>query len=779
MTGQRSVGRTLLAGGLFLLAASCKDATAPSVPVPTTLFPSAGTVSFTALGQSQTLTATVLDQNGSPLPTAPIQWASSADAVATVQGGLVTATGNGTATITVASGTASAQILVSVAQVPASMSLSVASATFAALGDTSRVVATVLDAGGSAFVGAPVTWSVLDTLVAVVGGDGLLTAVADGSTQLVAISGAALATAAVTVAQAPSAVMLSADSVAMGALGDTVALAAFVTDAGGSLLAQPLVTWASADTSVVKVSPAGVVTAVANGSALVTATSGTAAGQAQVVVRQIAATLTLLPDSLVLKDPGDTAQLGLTAFDARGAVIAAPSIAWSSADAAVAGVDSTGLVTAVEAGTVLISAEVDGVVGQRSVRVEPEVTLVAAGPTTLSGQVATQLSLSVRVEDLLGAGYGGATVSWSAGSGSITSGATVQSDAAGYASAVWLLGTGSGGQTATASIESRGSVVEVAFGATGLPGPAVSAALVADSILLSGIGETAVLGPTYTDQYGNPTTGSGVVWESRDPGVASVSSEGLVTAMWGPDSTWVVASLGSPVDSLLVTVALRGAITVTFDDGFIDAYTNAWPVFQELGMIGNIAVNPAQVGFPAYMDKAMLDELHAAGFSIVSHTMTHDSLTTATLGELDYELRLSQEWIEAQGYGGGNVFVVPYHDWGTRERDAVAVYYQAARGTSANSTVPDTLVSWKPDDPYDLTGIDADQLPFTTVQGRDRLRQMLQRTVDEGVFLDVFFHWLDAADVDAFRQTLAVIDEFRDRVLPYRQLYPENARSVI
>jgi hypothetical protein len=175
----------------------------------------------------------------------------------------------------------------------------------------------------------------------------------------------------------------------------------------------------------------------------------------------------------------------------------------------------------------------------------------------------------------------------------------------------------------------------------------------------------------------------------------------------------------------------------------------------------------------------MLDELHAAGFSIVSHTMTHDSLTTATLGELDYELRLSQEWIEAQGYGGGNVFVVPYHDWGTRERDAVAVYYQAARGTSANSTVPDTLVSWKPDDPYDLTGIDADQLPFTTVQGRDRLRQMLQRTVDEGVFLDVFFHWLDAADVDAFRQTLAVIDEFRDRVLPYRQLYPEHARSVI
>jgi hypothetical protein len=178
------------------------------------------------------------------------------------------------------------------------------------------------------------------------------------------------------------------------------------------------------------------------------------------------------------------------------------------------------------------------------------------------------------------------------------------------------------------------------------------------------------------------------------------------------------------------------------------------------------------------MTKANLDELHAAGFSIVSHTMTHDSLTTTTLGELDYELRVSQEWIDAQGYEGGNVFVVPYHDWGTRERDAIAVYYEAARGISANSTVPDTLVSWKPDDPYSLTGIDADQLPFTSPAGRDHLRQMLQRTADEGVFLDVFFHHLQLADVDAFRETLAIIDEFRDRVIPYRQLYPKYARSV-
>jgi hypothetical protein len=776
---RRRVVSALVVGGIALLATSCKDATGPVVPVPTTVVPSAGSVSLTALGESQTLSATVLDQGGAEMSGAALTWVSSAASVATVSSGLVTAVGNGSATITVTAGGAAAQILVSVSQVAASMSLSSASATLSALGDTSRVTATVRDGGGSVFVGATVTWSVLDPLVATVT-DGLITAVGNGTTQLVAISGATLATATVTVAQAPSAVMLSADSVSLGALGDTVSLSAAVSDAGGSPVAQPSVVWTSTDSLVARVSSIGVVTAVANGSAVVTATSGTAVGQAQIVVRQIAASLMLLPDSLVLQDPGDTAQLALSVADAGGSVIAAPSIVWTTTDAAVASVDSTGLVTAVEAGTALVSAAVDGVVAQRSVRVEPEVTLVAAGPATVSGQVATQVSLSVRVEDLLGAGYGGATVSWATGggSGSITSGARVTSDESGYASAVWLLDTVAGAQTATASVESRGNVVEVAFAATGLPGPAVSAALVADSILLSGIKETAFLGPTYRDQYGNVTAGSGMVWTSRDPGVATVSPDGLVTAMWGPDSTWVVASFGGLADSLLVTVALRGAITVTFDDGFLEAYTDAWPVFQEFGMIGNIAVNPAQVGYPAYMTKAQLDELHAAGFSIVSHTMTHDSLTTTTLGELDYELRVSQEWIDAQGYEGGNVFVVPYHDWGTRERDAIAVYYEAARGISANSTVPDTLVSWKPDNPYELTGIDADQLPFTTVAGRDHLRQMLERTAAEGVFLDVFFHHLQPADVDAFRQTLAIIDEFRDRVLPYRQLYPKYARSV-
>ncbi|HUF76047.1 MAG TPA: polysaccharide deacetylase family protein [Longimicrobiales bacterium] len=408
-----------------------------------------------------------------------------------------------------------------------------------------------------------------------------------------------------------------------------------------------------------------------------------------------------------------------------------------------------------------------------------ELTLEAAVATSLTGTVATELALSVRVRESGGGAYAGAEIAWSTdpGSGSIASEAVSTSDATGHAAALWLLGTEAGQQRATARLTSFGRTAEVLFTVDAGPGAAVSATLVADSILLSARGETAFLSPTYHDAFGNTAFASGLAWTSRDPSVATVAADGLVAGQ-AAGATWVVGAIGASRDSLLVTVALRGAITVTFDDGFATAYDNAFPVLQQLGLRANVAVNPAQVGSPAYMSEAELDDVHAAGFSIVSHTMTHPSLVTLTTGELDYELRASQQWIDAQGYRGSNVFVVPYHEWSGRERNAVAEYYEAARGMSASSVVPDSLVSWRPSNPYDLTGIEADLLPYTTEEGRDRLRSLLQRTADEGAFIDVFFHSVPAASAVDFEATMAVIAEFGERMLPYHELYPRFARGI-
>ncbi len=576
-------------------------------------------------------------------------------------------------------------------------------------------------------------------------------------------------------------IQIVAGATELAAIGATTVVTATVRDQNGTAMAPEGLVWSSDDADVASVSGQGVVTAVGNGSTMLRATVGDAEGSVGVTVVQAAAALALDADSLVFRDPGDTARVSVTAEDALGSQVENPAVSWSVDDSTVARVTADGLVEAVGSGATFVRA-ISGA-GQAAllVRVTPELVLVQIGTFPLDATVGEQVTLSARVEDVLGAAYPGAVVSWSvgAGSGMIASQQETPSDVTGAAAAVWQLDTIAGTQRAFANLETRGQLLEIEFLASVAPGTPVSAELFADSVLLSARGETAFLAPTYADVYGNPTTGSGAAWTSRDPSVATVSTDGLVV---GGDagSTWVVAEMGAPTDSILVSVVLRGAITITFDDGFLSVYENAWPLFQEFDLPANIAVNPTPVdqGWVGYMTEPMLDEVHAAGWSIVSHTLQHDSLSTLSPAELDFDLRTSQQWIVDRSYNGWNVFVAPYHDYGPVERDAVSQYYTAARGTSSDIISPDSLVSWRPDNPYLLTGREAEFVPYATPEGREEIRALLQRTLDEGTFIDLFFHRVMPGEVAALRELLVIVDGFRERVLPYHELYPIFARSV-
>jgi len=85
-------------------------------------------------------------------------------------------------------------------------------------------------------------------------------------------------------------------SSAIAAPGGTLQLAAYESVAGsygGSTLQQVMASWSSSDTAVVTVDANGVVTAVANGTAMITATAGSATGQATVTVGATPAAVTI------------------------------------------------------------------------------------------------------------------------------------------------------------------------------------------------------------------------------------------------------------------------------------------------------------------------------------------------------------------------------------------------------------------------------------------------------------------------------------------------------
>ncbi|MXW17882.1 MAG: hypothetical protein F4123_06940 [Gemmatimonadetes bacterium] len=175
------------------------DPPPPEPPRPTTVTVNPATAELLALAATVQLTAEVRDQYGQVMANASVSWSSGDAGVAAVDGsGLVTAAGNGRATITATAGEASGSAVVTVMQVAASVVVSPSASTIAP-GDTLRLVAEAFDGNGNAMADVEFTWSSSDPSVAVVVAPGLVQGIADGTATITAAVAQTTGTADVTV----------------------------------------------------------------------------------------------------------------------------------------------------------------------------------------------------------------------------------------------------------------------------------------------------------------------------------------------------------------------------------------------------------------------------------------------------------------------------------------------------------------------------------------------------------------------------------------------------
>ncbi|HEX6533934.1 MAG TPA: Ig-like domain-containing protein, partial [Gemmatimonadaceae bacterium] len=240
-------------------------------------------------GKSAQLTATPEDAGGKPLAGRIVSWTTSSAAVATVSStGMVTAVAAGSATVTATcegkSGAASVSVVV-VQPTVASVSVTPASDTVLA-GSTTQLAATPKDASGSALSGRTIAWSSSDTAVATVSSAGLVRGVAPGRATITATIDGKSGSASVLVMAPPVASVDVSPSSASIVTGATVQLSAATRDASGATLTGRAVSWASSNSAVATVSSGGLVTAVAAGSATITATSEGKSGMASIVVTE-------------------------------------------------------------------------------------------------------------------------------------------------------------------------------------------------------------------------------------------------------------------------------------------------------------------------------------------------------------------------------------------------------------------------------------------------------------------------------------------------------------
>lgn len=88
-------------------------------------------------------------------------------------------------------------------------------------------------------------------------------------------------------------------------------------------------------------------------------------------------------------------------------------------------------------------------------------------------------------------------------------------------------------------------------------------------------------------------------------------------------------------------------ILITFDDGYQDAYTEAYPILKKYNFTATIFLITDYVGNSnRYLNWEQVKEMHDNGFTFGSHTLSHISLSKITNEEAEYQLIKSKEAIE-------------------------------------------------------------------------------------------------------------------------------------
>jgi uncharacterized protein YjdB len=302
------------------------------------------------------------------------------------------------------------------APVATTVTVNPASATLTALEETARFTAEVRDQNGQVMAGAAVAWVSSEASVAAVDASGLVMAAANGSATITAMAGSVSGTAAVTVAQVVSAVAVSPTVDTLVAFGDTVRLVAEATDANGHGVAGSEFSWSSSDTLVARVDDTGLVETIAEGGAVVTATSSGVTGQADLkVVPPLPTTITISPDTVGFTALGEKEQLTTEVRDQLGRVLEHERDAWDSGDTLVATVDSTGLVTAAANGTATITAMAGEASGTAFVTVMQSVASVEVSPSADTIAPGDTLRLVAKAGDANGHAVAGAEYGWASG----------------------------------------------------------------------------------------------------------------------------------------------------------------------------------------------------------------------------------------------------------------------------------------------------------------------------------------------------------------------------
>lgn len=126
------------------------------------------------------------------------------------------------------------------------------------------------------------------------------------------------------------------------------------------------------------------------------------------------------------------------------------------------------------------------------------------------------------------------------------------------------------------------------------------------------------------------------------------------------------------------------AVVLSFDDGWKTQYTNALPLLKKRNQTATFYVVSTYMGYGAYFDWAMTEELKNAGMTIAGHTLDHANLPTLSAAEMERQLRESKATLEKKLSVSLMHFAYPYGAY----NDSVVEAVKRAGYRSAVTLIP-------------------------------------------------------------------------------------------
>ncbi|WP_054848029.1 Ig-like domain-containing protein [Methanoculleus chikugoensis] len=532
----------------------------PVVPVVTRIAidPSTFTLDLNATKQ---FNATAYDQDDNAMTGVEFNWSCNDETIGEIDStGVFTAKVAGTATIVASADGKSGEATVTVTdEAPVARSITVTPSTpTLAIDDTQQFSATVLDQFGGAMTGVAVIWSCSNETVGEIDGTGVFTAKAAGTATIVASADGKSGEATVTITAkdpvGPEEPVLTSITLTPPprATLDAEDIQRFMVtghDQNGNAMPAGEIDWACSDEAVGTIDGEGRFTALAAGTATVTATAGTCSAEAAITVCEEEpplAKIAVVPSAAKL-ETGDELEFRAVAFDRFGNIVEDAEITWESSDPCVGTIDECGVFTARDGGTATITACGDGAEGTATVTVncnDPVVTSIVVTPAAITLAAGDTAAFTATALDQDGCEIPDVTIEW----GGCCAETVGEVDDTGFftahaAGTATVTASAEGGVAGTAEIE----VTEESAGVVVSP----------SAIILNRGGDKWQF-TTVHDLQDN--AGSMITrWScEEDEGVGTIDeSSGLFTALCGGGTTSVTATIDGVDEVGTATVTVR------------------------------------------------------------------------------------------------------------------------------------------------------------------------------------------------------------------------------